>query len=40
MSISFSEDAQEQVITSTTILPEDSAEGSLRPHVPDHALIT
>ena len=33
MSISFSEDAQEQVITSTTILPEDSAEGSLRPRL-------
>ena len=33
MSISFSEDAQEQVITSTTILPEDNAEGSLRPRL-------
>ena len=33
MSISFSEDAQEQVITSTTILPEDSTEGSLRPRL-------
>ena len=33
MSISFSEEAQEQVITSTTILPEDSAEGSLRPRL-------
>ena len=31
MSISFSEDAQDQVITSTTILPEDSNEISLRP---------
>ena len=33
MSISFSEDAQEQVITSTSILPEDNAEGSLRPRL-------
>ena len=33
MSISFSEDAQDQVITSTTILPEDTAEGSLRPRL-------
>ena len=33
MSISFSGDAQEQVITATTILPEDSAEGSLRPRL-------
>ena len=33
MSITFSEDAQEQVITSKTILPEDSAEGSLRPRL-------
>ena len=33
MSISFSEDAQEQVITSTSILPEDTAEGSLRPRL-------
>ena len=33
MSISFSGDAQEQVITATTILPEDSTEGSLRPRL-------
>lgn len=31
MSISFSEEAQEPIVTSTTILPEDSTEGSLRP---------
>ena len=31
MSISFSDDSFEQVITSTTILPEDKNEGSLRP---------
>ncbi|MCM1148647.1 MAG: Holliday junction branch migration DNA helicase RuvB [Butyricicoccus sp.] len=33
MSISFSEDSYEQVITSTTILPEDGNEGSLRPRL-------
>ena len=31
MSISFSDEAEERYITSTTILPEDSAEFSLRP---------
>ena len=31
MSISFSEDSFDQILTSTTILPEDSNEGSLRP---------
>ena len=31
MSISFSDDTFEQVLTSTTILPEDNSEGSLRP---------
>lgn len=33
MSISFSDDAQEKVVTSTSILPEDSGEGSLRPRL-------
>lgn len=33
MSISFSDDAQEKVVTSTSILPEDSSEGSLRPRL-------
>lgn len=33
MSISFSDDAQEKVVTSTAILPEDSGEGSLRPRM-------
>lgn len=32
MSISFSEDAQEHVITTTRVLDEDANEGSLRPH--------
>jgi len=31
MSISFSGDAPEQVLTTSTVLPEDAAEGSLRP---------
>ena len=31
MSISFSDDSYEEVLTSSTILPEDSGEGSLRP---------
>ena len=31
MSISFSEDSFDQILTTTTILPEDSSEGSLRP---------
>ena len=31
MSISFSNDSGEQIVTSTSILPEDSNEGSLRP---------
>ena len=35
MSISFSDDSFEQVITSTTILPEDNSEGSLRPRTLD-----
>lgn len=33
MSISFSDDAQEKVVTSTAILPEDAGEGSLRPRM-------
>lgn len=33
MSISFSDDAQEKTVTSTTILPEDTGEGSLRPRL-------
>lgn len=33
MSISFSDEAFEQVVTSTTLLPEDSNEGSLRPRM-------
>lgn len=33
MSISFSDGAQEKVITSTSVLPEDSGEGSLRPRL-------
>ena len=32
MSISYSEDAQDQVITTARVLEEDSNEGSLRPH--------
>jgi len=35
MSISFSDDSMDQVITSTTILPEDAGEGSLRPRYLD-----
>ena len=31
MSISYSEDAQEQVITTARVLEEDTNEGSLRP---------
>ena len=33
MSISFSEDAQQEVVTSSRVLPEDSGEGSLRPRL-------
>ena len=33
MSISFSDDGQEKIVTSTTILPEDTGEGSLRPRL-------
>ena len=33
MSISFSEDAQQEVVTSSCVLPEDSGEGSLRPRL-------
>ena len=33
MSISFSEDAQQEVVTSSRMLPEDSGEGSLRPRL-------
>ena len=33
MSINFSEDAQQEVITSSRVLPEDSGEGSLRPRL-------
>lgn len=33
MSISFSEESYDQVVTSSTILPEDGNEGSLRPRV-------
>ena len=32
MSISFSEDANQQVITTSRVLEEDANEGSLRPH--------
>ena len=32
-SISFSEDAQQEVVTSSRVLPEDSGEGSLRPRL-------
>lgn len=33
MSINFSEDAQQEVVTSSRVLPEDSGEGSLRPRL-------
>lgn len=33
MSISFSDDGQDKIVTSTTILPEDTGEGSLRPRL-------
>ena len=33
MSISFSEDSCDQVVTSAAILPEDGNEGSLRPRM-------
>ena len=33
MSISLSEDAQQEVVTSSRVLPEDSGEGSLRPRL-------
>ena len=33
MSISFSDDGQVKIVTSTTILPEDTGEGSLRPRL-------
>lgn len=33
MSISFSDEAQEKIVTSTAILPEDTGEGSLRPRL-------
>ena len=32
MSISFSEDANDQLITTSRVLEEDANEGSLRPH--------
>ena len=35
MSISFSEGGDERIITSTSILPEDASEGSLRPRTLD-----